>query len=91
LGVFSSAGIGGPQDSRTAAVWYRKAAHQHYPDAAFNLAALYHGGQGVDRSDAMALNWINAAIKYLPASASQSALGIRFGSSCHRQAGVLLT
>lgn len=66
LGVFCSTGIGGPPDNQTAAAWYRRAAHQHYPDAAYNLADFYHAGKGVDRSDPMALNWIDAGIRYLP-------------------------
>jgi TonB family protein len=32
---------------------------------------LYHGGQGVARSDLMALNWIDAGIRYLPPSAGE--------------------
>ena len=68
LGVFATGGVAGSRDPVAAAGWFRKAGHQRYAAAAFNLALMYARGDGVERSSGMALNWIDAAIQYLPRS-----------------------
>ena len=43
--------------------WYEKAAEQGDAVAQYNLGVMYENGQGVDRSDSMALRWFAMATK----------------------------
>jgi uncharacterized protein len=88
-------GYGIPQDLRQAAYWYRQAADQGHPEAQFNLARLYAGGQGVKRDEEQAARWVSASAAqgYAPAQAN---LGERFAAGNgvvkdHRRAYLWLT
>ena len=61
LGYYYFLGNGVPIDYVQAAVWWRKAADQGYPDAQNNLGVLYNAGKGVPQSFAEAYFWQNLA------------------------------
>ena len=42
-------------------VWFRKAAEQDYALAQFDLGRCYHEGNGVERSDKTAQEWLGKA------------------------------
>jgi uncharacterized protein len=54
-------GRGVPIDYVQAAIWWRKAADQGYPEAQNNLGVLYNSGKGVPQSFAEAYFWQNLA------------------------------
>ena len=61
LGYDYFQGKGVPLDYVQAAIWWRKAADQGYPDAQNNLGVLYNAGKGVPQSYAEAYFWENLA------------------------------
>jgi TPR repeat protein len=50
-----------PQNDVEAVRWYRKAAHQGYVDAQFNLGAMYKNGLGVTQDYVQAHMWLDLA------------------------------
>ena len=54
-------GAGMAADFKVAADWYRKAAEQDDPLAAFNLGRMYHQGEGVMRDDVQSVHWYRRA------------------------------
>ena len=61
LGYDYFLGHGVPVDYVQAAIWWRKAADQGYPEAQNNLGVLYNSGKGVPQSYAEAYFWQNLA------------------------------
>lgn len=61
LGYDYYRGRGVALDYVQAAIWWRKAADQGYPDAQNNLGVLYNAGKGVPQSYAEAYFWENLA------------------------------
>jgi hypothetical protein len=61
LGYDYFLGRGVPIDYVQAAIWWRKAADQGYPQAQNNLGVLYNAGKGVPQSYAEAYFWQNLA------------------------------
>ena len=61
LGYDYFLGRGVPLDYVQAAIWWRKAADQGYPEAQNNLGVLYNSGKGVPQSYAEAYFWQNLA------------------------------
>jgi hypothetical protein len=61
LGYNYYLGRGVALDYVQAAIWWRKAADQGYPDAQNNLGVLYNSGKGVPQSYAEAYFWENLA------------------------------
>jgi hypothetical protein len=61
LGYAYYLGRGIAQDYSQAAIWWKKAAEQGYPDAQNNLGALYNSGRGVPQSYSEAYFWQNLA------------------------------
>jgi hypothetical protein len=61
LGYDYFLGRGVPIDYVQAAIWWRKAADQGYPEAQNNLGVLYNSGKGVPQSYAEAYFWQNLA------------------------------
>jgi uncharacterized protein len=61
LGYDYFLGRGVPLDYVQAAIWWRKAADQGYPNAQNNLGVLYNSGKGVPQSYAEAYFWQNLA------------------------------
>jgi Sel1 repeat len=61
LGYDYYRGRGVPTDYVQAAIWWRKAAEQGYPQAQNNLGVLYNTGKGVPQSYAEAYFWQNLA------------------------------
>lgn len=58
LAVILDRGLNGTKNEAQAADYYLKAAQQGHAKAAFNLAAMYETGRGVDKkSDEQAFNW----------------------------------
>ena len=51
LGFLYTVGQGVPQDFKTAAQWFSKAAKQVHPPALMHLADFYAAGRGVDQSE----------------------------------------
>ncbi|MCU1233844.1 MAG: Sel1 domain protein repeat-containing protein [Candidatus Solibacter sp.] len=70
-------GYGMPRDDQQAAYWYKLAADKGHPEAEFNLARLYSGGNGVKRDAEQAARWASASATqgYAPAMVD---LGTRF-------------
>ncbi len=54
-------GEGVPQDRKTAAKWYRKAAEKGVNDAQFRLASMYESGEGVPKDMEYAYGWYSVA------------------------------
>lgn len=52
------------QDYAQALHWYQKAADQNHGLAQFNLAQMYAHGQGMPRSDSMALMWMRRSAQH---------------------------
>ena len=50
-----------PNDYLQAMEWYQKAADQNHRLAQFNLGQMFAHGQGIPKSDSMALMWIRRA------------------------------
>ena len=46
------------QDAKTAAHWFERASRQGYTLAQSNLAAMYAGGQGVEKDMSKAYYWL---------------------------------
>jgi hypothetical protein len=61
LGYDYYLGSGIAQDYAQAAIWWKKAAEQGYPDAQNNLGVLYNSGRGVPQSYSEAYFWQNLA------------------------------
>jgi hypothetical protein len=61
LGYDYYLGHGIAQDYAQAAIWWKKAAEQGYPDAQNNLGVLYNSGRGVPQSYSEAYFWQNLA------------------------------
>lgn len=54
-------GYGVPKDVKQAVYWYKQAADKGHPEAEFNLAQLYAGGEGVKRDQEQAARWVSAS------------------------------
>ncbi|MDO4878325.1 MAG: tetratricopeptide repeat protein [Neisseria sp.] len=54
-------GIGCPQDSESALVYYNMAARQGHPKAQTNLGMMYYTGQGIEPDPYQAVFWFGAA------------------------------
>lgn len=54
-------GIGCPQDSESALVYYNLAARQGHPKAQTNLGMMYYSGQGIEPDPYQAVFWFGAA------------------------------
>lgn len=61
LGRMYERGEGVPQDRKTAAEWYRKAAEKGVNDAQFRLASMYESGDGVQKDMEYAYGWYSVA------------------------------
>jgi TPR repeat protein len=61
IGVRYQEGDGVVQDFSKAAIWYRKAAEQNYPNALYNLGHYYYHGKGVNRDFKAAKYWFEKA------------------------------
>ena len=61
LGYYYYQGRGVALDYVQAAIWWKKAAEQGYPDAQNNLGVLYNSGKGVPQSYTEAYFWQNLA------------------------------
>jgi TPR repeat protein len=48
-------------DAATEMQWYQKAGHQGLPAAQYNLAVMYHNGEGTGSDDVQAYAWLLAA------------------------------
>ena len=59
------------QDAKTAARWFERASRQGYTLAQSNLAAMYAGGQGVEKDMAKAYYWLLIARQQDPALQSR--------------------
>lgn len=79
--AFSLAAAPAPQDYAHAREWYQKAADQNHRLAQFNLGQMFAHGQGMPKSDSMALMWIRRAAEGGDAGA-QYDLGNRFSRAC---------
>ena len=77
-------GRGVPLDYVQAAIWWRKAADQGYPEAQNNLGVLYNSGKGVPQSFAEAYFWQNLA-----ASRSSGPLQTQFAKNRDESASKL--
>ena len=78
LAAIYTAGRGGvTQNFEKAAVWFREAADQKIPNAAYNLGVLYHQGLGVEKDIDRALYWYREAAK-LGHPEAQYNLGIAY-------------
>jgi hypothetical protein len=80
LGFYLAAGTG-TQDYVRALEWYQKAADQNHRLAQFNLGQMFAHGQGMPKSDSMALMWIRRAADGGDAGA-QYDMGERTARSC---------
>jgi hypothetical protein len=67
-------GDGVPKDEASALLWYRRAAEQDNPGAAFGLGSMYLAGRGAPRNLVQAMTWFRKAADLGYASA-QVALG----------------
>jgi uncharacterized protein len=70
-----------PQDYARAREWYQKAADQVHHLAQFNLAQMFAHGQGMPKSDSVALMWIRRAAEGGDAGAQYN-LGKRYSRAC---------
>ena len=61
LGGMYSEGLGGAQDDKKAARWYRLAAEQGDAKAQHQLGIVYHFGRGVPQDDKEAVKWSKIA------------------------------
>jgi hypothetical protein len=77
--AFSLAAAPAPQDYALAREWYQKAADQNHHLAQFNLGQMFAQGQGMPKSDSMALMWIRRAAEGGDAGAQYD-----LGSRCSR-------
>jgi localization factor PodJL len=76
LAVYDFRGEGGPENLRSAATWFRKAAERGVVDSQYNLALLYRSGSGVERNLAEAYRWFSVAAANgdIPSRAAAEAL-----------------
>jgi len=72
LGEFSLNGQGVAQDSKAAALWFRKSADQGHAPAEFNLGTLYEAGQGVPFDYGQAAEWYRKSAEHGYAAAQYS-------------------
>ena len=79
--AFSFAAKPAPQDYAHARDWYQKAADQNHRLAQFNLGQMFAHGQGMPKSDSMALMWIRRAADGGDAGAQYN-MGDRYARSC---------
>ena len=70
-----------PQDYARAREWYQKAADQNHHLAQFNLGQMFAHGQGMPRSDSMAVMWIRRAADGGDIGA-QYDMGDRYARAC---------
>jgi TPR repeat protein len=61
LGVMYYVGLGVPQDTTEALIWYRLAAEQGVADAQYFLGLMYKNDRGVPQNDITAYMWTNIA------------------------------
>ena len=67
-----------PQDYAQAVQWFRKAAHQGFAAAQYNLGLLYDNGQGVPQDYVQAVQWYRKAADQENGDA-QNNLGVMYG------------
>lgn len=69
LGYMHNQGLGCSQDAVLAAQYSLKSAEAGYPQGQYNTYIFYVRGNGIEKNDAEALTWLNAAVKqeYPPA------------------------
>lgn len=79
--AFSFAAGPAPQDYAHAREWYQKAADQDHHLAQFNLGQMFAHGQGMPKSDSMALMWIRRAADGGDAGAQYN-MGDRYARAC---------
>lgn len=70
-----------PQDYAQAREWYQRAADQDHHLAQFNLGQMFAHGQGMPKSNSMALMWIRRSAAGGDAGA-QYDMGDRYARSC---------
>ena len=68
---------GVPQNDKTAAQWYRRAAEQGNAEAQFNLGLMYFNGRGVAQDYKVAAQWYRRAAEQGHAE-GQTALGAMY-------------
>jgi TPR repeat protein len=61
LGTNYEFGRGAKIDHKTAALWFRRAAEQGYPEAQANLGLMFYNGKGVAQSYDEAARWYRLA------------------------------
>tara|TARA_R110000796_G_scaffold19804_3_gene59346 strand:+ start:1165 stop:1491 length:327 start_codon:yes stop_codon:yes gene_type:complete len=63
LGIMYADGESVQHDSKTAAMWYTKAAEQGLANAQYNLGLMYNNGNGVPENDKTAVMWYATVIR----------------------------